>query len=67
MKLRTRTTTKPSKRNVSGKRLNVVQEVGRDPLRIPRSTPKGKSVETARQLSAARRKLAQVLPQPTRG
>ena len=45
--------------------LNVVQEVGRDPLRIPLSTPIDESVETAKRLLIARIRLASVLPQPT--
>ncbi len=46
------------------KRLNVVQEVGRDPLRIPLSTPIDESVETAKRLLVAKIRLASVLPQP---
>lgn len=45
--------------------LNVVQEVGRDPLRIPLSTPIDETVETAKRLQIAKIRLASVLPQPT--
>lgn len=47
------------------KRLNVVQEVGRDPLRIPLSTPIDETLETAKRLQIARLRLRSVLPQPT--
>ena len=46
-------------------RLNVVQEVGRDPLRVPLSTPIDETMETAKRLSIARKRLKLVLPQPT--
>lgn len=44
--------------------LNVVQEVGRDPLRVPANTPPDQTIETARELARARRRLEKVLPQP---
>ena len=56
----------PFRRNKRPKQLNVVQEVGRDPLRIPRSTPISESVETAQRLAKAKRVLMKVLPQPIR-
>ncbi len=56
----------PFRRSKRLKQLNVVQEVGRDPLRIPRSTPICESVETALRLSKAKRALTKVLPQPIR-
>lgn len=56
----------PFRRNKRPKQLNVVQEVGRDPLRIPQSTPISESVETAQRLSKAKRALAKILPQPIR-
>lgn len=50
----------PFERNIQ---LNVVEEVGRDPLRIPKRTPVSESVETAKRLLIARRRLMLVLPQ----
>lgn len=45
--------------------INAVQEVGRDPLRVPLDTPPGDTVETARKLGAARELLMTVLPRPS--
>ncbi len=41
----------------------MVQEVGRDPLRVPIDTPPDQVIEVARKLSAARQLLETVLPQ----
>lgn len=46
--------------------LNVVQEVGRDPLRVPVNTPPEQVIEVARKLGAAKELLKTVLPQPIR-
>lgn len=46
--------------------LNVVQEVGRDPLRVPLHTPPEQTVNVARALGIARQRLMTVLPQPNR-
>lgn len=44
--------------------INVIPEVGRDPLRVPLDTPPGEIVEAARKLGAARELLMNVLPRP---
>lgn len=48
------------------RKLNVLEEVGRDPLRIPRDTPPSQVLEVAAKLSAAKKVLRTVLPQPYR-
>lgn len=46
--------------------LNVIPEVGRDPLRVPVNTPPGEVINVAIALAKAREQLTAVLPQPNR-
>lgn len=46
--------------------LNVVEEVGRDPLRVPAVTPPDEIIDFARSLAEARKRLETVLPQATK-
>ncbi len=50
----------------SGQPLNVILEVGRDPLRVPEDTPADEILDAARALATAKRSLETVLPQATR-
>lgn len=44
--------------------LNVIEEVGRDPLRVSANIPPGQVLSEARTLALARKALEEVLPQP---